>query len=794
MKKVVHAVVVFFISLTNCYSQNIDSTIEKYATNYSEERTYLHYDKSTYSAGETIWYTAYIMSDIYPADASKTFYADISDDKGKLLEHTVIPVVYATAAGEFDIPAAFTGKYIHIKAYTKWMLNFDSSFLYNKDIRILAKTPAGNVFTKNAAVASIQFFPEGGDIINGVVNKVAFKANDQYGRPIKVKGAILNNHGEKTDSIHVVHDGMGYFYVFPKDGDSFSAKWKDEKGTEHITALPAVKPTGVALQVTLAGAKRDFRIVTPMTEATGLGTLHLIGTMYQHEVFKFSKDISQGVLEGSIPASSLPNGILTITVFDNSWKPLAERITYINNHEYLFNAVTNVEHWGLNKRARNEVAITVPDSLPANFSVAVTDIGIDADSSDNIISHLMLTGDLKGQVYNPAYYFKNDDDTLARQLDLVMLTHGWRSFKWNDVAEGKLPKINYPRDSSYLTLSGKVYGGTSSQYRNAGNMVLIVNQNKGNKMDVVQIHPDGTFTDSALVLFDSAHVYFKMPASKGLDDASVKFMENRLPPLANSVAATSIFSNNTFDTTGNARHYQLAKEMADELNFSSAKVLQTVTVTGKTKSPVQILDEKYTSGMFSGGDAYQFDLLDDPRAATSFNIFNYLQGQVAGLQVNTSTTPPTLTWRGGTPELFLDESSADANVIGGIPVTDVAYIKVLRPPFMGSSGGANGAIAIYTRRGGDRKPEPGKGLSNNLVTGYNVIKQFYSPNYETFNDNNAKRDLRSTLYWNPQIITTRANNKALFSFYNNDVSGAFRIVIEGMSSDGRLVHIETTME
>ena len=90
--------------------------------------------------GETIWYKAYIMNGIFAADESKTFYVDWTDDKGKLLSHNIIPVVYATAAGQFDIPADYTGKYIHVKAYTKWMLNFDSAFLYNKDIRVISKT------------------------------------------------------------------------------------------------------------------------------------------------------------------------------------------------------------------------------------------------------------------------------------------------------------------------------------------------------------------------------------------------------------------------------------------------------------------------------------------------------------------------------------------------------------------------------------------------------------------------------------------------------------------------------
>ena len=166
--------------------------------------------------------------------------------------------------------------------------------------------------------------------------------------------------------------------------------------------------------------------------------------------------------------------------------------------------------------------------------------------------------------------------------------------------------------------------------------------------------------------------------------------------------------------------------------------METVTIKAKTKSPVEVMDEKYTSGLFSGGDSYQFDVLHDTRALGSLNIFNYLQGQVAGLQINTTTNPPSLQWRGGTPQIFLDEMPADADMVSSIPVSDVAYIKVMRPPFMGSSNGANGAIAIYTRRGDDSKPAPGKGLDNNTVSGYNSMRQFYSPNYSSFNTDNEK--------------------------------------------------------
>jgi hypothetical protein len=796
---------VFIFSFASSRAQNIDSTIEKYASQYGQEKAYLHYDKSTYGPGETIWYKAYLINGIFPADDSKSFYVDVSDEKGKLLSHSIIPVVYATASGQFDIPSEYPGKYVHVKAYTKWMLNFDSSFLYNKDIRILSKsTASSNV--KTAIIPSIQFFPEGGDAILGVVNKIAFKANDQWGRPVKIKGIIEDNQGVKIDSIRIMHDGMGFFYILPKQGETFTARWwlintssskmPEEKGAEHITQLPAVKPTGVAIQVIVAGDKRNFFVSAAPSEAAKMGNVHLIGTMNQHEIFKLTKDISTGDIKGVIPTTDLPSGVLTITAFDDHWAPLAERITYINNQEYLFHAEMNVEHWGLNKRARDEVSLTVPDSLPATFSIAVTDLNIDTDSSDNIISHLYLSGDLKGHVYNPAYYFLNNSDSISQQLDLVMLTHGWRRFKWDDVVAGKFPKIIYPKDTSYLTLSGKIYGATPSQLRDAGSIALILSKKKEtNKMIFVPIEPNGNFTDPSTILFDTTNIYYQLPKSKGLDDAAVQFMENRIPPFSYNTAAAGISSNLIADTAGNFRHSQLADEELRLATLYKGKVLETVTIKVKTKSALQLMDEKYASGLFSGGDSYQFDLLDDPAAAGSINIFNYLQGRVAGLQINATANPPSLTWRGGTPSLYVDEVPSDADMVSSLSVNDIAYVKVLRPPFMGGFNGANGAIAIYTRRGNDVKSAPGKGgLTSNTVRGYTSMREFYSPNYAAADTNDYKKDIRTTLYWNPNVITSHENNKATVIFYNNDISQAFRVVIEGMTSDGRLVHLENVME
>lgn len=789
---------IFFFAFLCCIlstvkAQQLDDVLNRYANEFTSERCYLHYDKSTYGPGETIWFKAYIMKGILPSTESKNFYVDISDDKGKLLAHNVMPMVEGGASGHFDIPTAYKGDYLHVKAYTKWMLNFDTAFLYNKDIKILVGRPA-NAKPLPAVIPTLQFFPEGGDAVNGVNGKIAFKANDQWGKPVKVTGTVVNNAGTQVASIKTLHDGMGWFTLAPKAGEKYTARWKDEKGKDYTTALPAAKASGVNLAVTNGEGKRTINVTANATDAEALKKVIIVGTMHQFKVFEVVKDISAGSTTAVVPTGNLITGILNITVFDQAMQPLAERISFINNDDYIFRPDFSVDHWGLSKRARNKIDILVPDSLVANVSIAVTDVNIDSDSSNNIYSHLLLTSEIKGIVYKPAYYFTANTDTVAQHLDLVMLTHGWRRFNWELITKSQFPKINYPMDSMYLTLSGQVMGLTPSQMREAGSITMLLpNPNKAPDIINLPLQSNGMFIDSSLLLFDTLKVNYQIGAKNKFGDPTVRFMPNFLPPLAKTMVATGKYNDRFGDTTGLGHHWSLADEAASLLKQYEGALMDEVVVKAKTKTRMQEMDEKYASGMFSG-DGIQFDLTNEISALGAMDIFQFLQGRVAGLQISGSGANAQLSWRGGTPGLFLNEMQTDVSMVSSTPVADIAYIKVFRPPFMGGFGGANGAIAIYTRRGDDVKREPGKGLASGTIKGYQVIKQFYSPNYDNFSDDNSKRDIRTTLFWNPQIITNGINNKVSFTFYNNDISESFRVIIEGVTRDGRLTRIEQIME
>jgi hypothetical protein len=323
--------------------------------------------------------------------------------------------------------------------------------------------------------------------------------------------------------------------------------------------------------------------------------------------------------------------------------------------------------------------------------------------------------------------------------------------------------------------------------------MFLKEKDSSSKMVMEAIRADGSFNSPDAFFFDTLQVYYQLQPAKVFKGADVRFMQSRLPPL-NYTATAKRFAGDAplRDTTGNYRYGLMAQEMAGEL--MKQKTLENVTVQVKQKSTVQVLEEKYASGMFRGLDGYQFDLVNDRMAGNFRDIFSYLQGKVAGLQISNAGGRPSLQWRGGAPAVFLDQINTDVDMLASVSVNDIAYVKVFRPPFMGGFNGSNGAIAIYTRKGNDAPAVPGKGLNSNNITGYTPAKQFYVPNYTITDKRNEQRDVRTTLYWNPMVLLSPKKRTVSITFYNNDITQSFRVVIEGMSKDGRLAHVEQVME
>ncbi len=776
------------------FAQHIDTTLAAYAAGYQPERMHVQFDKPVYAPGETVWFKAYLMAGDLPSNISKNLYTDWYDANGNLLAHSLFPVIQAGAAGEFIIPDTINSSAVHVKAYTSWMLNFDTAFLFEKNIPLAQKTSPKTI-VKITTVASLHFFPEGGDAVEGLPSRIAFQAADQYGRPVKIKGIVTNGKGTVIDSLRTEHDGMGSFHIVYGKGETYSAKWYDDQNTVHTTPLPAAGTESAVMEIGSAEGKKTFIIRRTDDAPDNVKQLHIVATMHQQLVYMANANLTQtSTIGGAIPTANMVSGVLQITLFTNDWKPIAERVCYVNNNDALFEPEVGFKTLGLGKRGMNVIEVSMPDSVVGNLSLCVTDKGIGTDSSNNIIPQLLLSGDIKGTIYKPQYYFSNNSDSVAKYLDLVMLTHGWRRYNWQAIVQGEMPKIKYPAEKDYLTFSGRVYGANSTQLRSAGGLFAIL-QAKDSSRQVVSasIKPDGTFEDPNIVLFDSTKIYYQFTNKSFGDISEVRFMNSVVPAQKRIVLDKSKMI--SLDTSGNARLRFLANEEARLNALLKGATLKAVTVTTRVKSPMEKLDERYASSLFQSGDALQFDLTNDVFANSYQNIFTYLQGKVAGLQITVDGSGnASMSWRGGAPTVYLNEMQVDVGQLSSTAVSDIAYVKVFRPPFTAGFNGANGAIAVYTKKGDDKPVDKGPGMPSKTVIGYTAVKQFYSPNYGTIDPRNEAEDVRSTLYWEPTILTTLENHRLKFTFYNNDVTDAFRVIVEGLSTDGRLVHIEKVVE
>jgi hypothetical protein len=792
-------IITIFFSPLSPSAQKIDSMMNVYSEKFPQEKLYLQFDKKAYNPGERIWYKAYLFTGFDPSPFSKNFYAEIYDAFGNLILRNTAPIVESTASGSFDLPATFEGTRIHIRAYTTWMLNFDTSFVFTKDLRIIGSSQDSSVHP-DPTPTSLHFFPEGGDLVAGTENTIAFKAEDAFGQPRNVSGILYEQSGKAVTNFNTVHNGMGKILLSPDKQDVFYAVWKDEKGTEHRTDLPPVKSSGIVLRVLNTNQKLIFSVARP-AESLANQQVVVFAHMNQQLVYKAVVNLKEASMSGgNIPTGELPTGILQVTVFDMNQVPLAERVCFINNHNYGFEAMLNMSAKSLKKRGRNVLDIVLPDTLQSNLSLAVTDAEVDGNRTwdDNIVTSLLLTADLRGYVKDPYYYFRNNSDSLIQQLDLVMLTHGWRRFKWEDLARGKTPVIKFPIEN-YLSLNAEVLGVVNSRIaKDESLLVIFQNKDSATNMLTVPYVNNGKFRLPGLIFFDTAKAFYQFTVNRNLSNESAVVFKNglysgfkKLRPFNMTMAVWS-----PDDSSLIRKNQQVFVEIA-RVRDQQRKVqnLAVVTIRGRSKSEKEKLDEEYSSGLFSGGNATIFDLVNDVSASSYIDVFTYLQSRVAGLQITNAGPTPTLQWRGSTPTIFLNEMQVDASQVKNIPMTDLAMLKVFSPgSAIGVGGGAGGTIAIYTKKGRDKRVDPSiKGLEMARVTGYSPVREFYSPDY-LINPEPETDDIRTTLYWNPNILGGNGKTRFSIPFYNSDVTHQFRIILEGYNMEGKLMHVEKIIE
>jgi hypothetical protein len=805
------------VALTAFRSQPFEETLiqriarqmgEYYAT-ARQEKAYLHLDRPVYATGETIWFSAYVVdASQHRLDSlSRVLHVDLVSPQHQVVARRTLLLLGGRASGDIDIADSLAAGTYVLRAYTNWMRNAGEEFIYSRRLSVWPAsplsppdvpqgTPATHLKGKplaSAAHPDVQFFPEGGYLVEGLPAVVAYKSTDASGRGLEVRGQILDAQNKVVvSSFSSRHAGMGRFAMVPGAGQRYHARIALPDGSTADYPLPAVQPSGYSLHVVETAT--DFLVEARYRSAVGTpapGPVQLMTQVRGVAAYPGPRPVAaEAPASWRMPKKNYPTGIVHFTLFDAQGAPQCERLAFVQNGASGLRISLTPDQLSYGPHAPVQVSVRVTDAtgqpVATNFSVAVSDASLGAldPNAETIASNLLLTSDLAGYVENPGYYFRNQSAATAQALDDLLLTQGWRRFVWKEVLAGQAPPVVFTPEQG-LSLTGQVVSQNGN--RPIPNSQLTFLQMRPQK-NVITATTDaqGRFSFVGIPARDTAVITLQARRAQGGSNVLIKPDVGpppgyqplpQLPQLAAAPAGVTAF-------VRRSRQAQAA-----ELDLHPEKAVRNinlgnVSVTAKREA-VPRDDPRRMYGA-TGGTVVDF--ANDPSARSSTNVLQFLQGRVAGLTI--SGNPPDLSVqiRGlGTPLFILDGMKVDVETISTIPTADVEAVEVFKGQEAAIFGGNGGAIAVYTKRanpnykGPDRAPAPG--IATVKLPGFYPAREFYQPRYNALLTNPPADPRTSTLYWNP-AVRTNAKGEAELHFFTADGGGTFQAVAEGLSRDG----------
>ena len=461
-----------------------------------QEKVYVHTDNQCYFVGDTLWYKAYVVraDNLQPTDMSRLLYVELLSPDGLLVERQTVVVSPkgGYSCGQFCLRDSLYSGYYELRAYTRWMLNFnvrhhryrndETWWFYNKqmaadyfriwdglysrvlpvyskpdsagdyDARRMYQRPKTRIPRQKKDDLQVTFYPEGGHLIQGVENSVAFEVTDQHGEAINIKGTVKAD-GMTDLPIKTEYMGRGSFLVTP--GTKRLKAHFTFRGQNYTVSLPKAEESGAALRL---DGDRLTIIAHGLPQDKEYGLSILCRGSLKH--FDKLPALSTGPSTIVLPTSQLPTGINDLTLFDSDGHILADRLFFVNHHEMDSAVIASpiVPNHTYAPYEHIEVPLTLPSvSGPTIFSLAIHDTNTDEPTYDdgNLMTSLLLSSELKGFIARPAYYFESSDDTHLRHLDLLMMVQGWRKYNWQELTD-TARQMRYQPETT-LTVEGNVY-------------------------------------------------------------------------------------------------------------------------------------------------------------------------------------------------------------------------------------------------------------------------------------------------------------------------------------------------
>jgi hypothetical protein len=650
----------------------------------------------------------------------------------------------------------------------------------------------------------LQFMPEGGSLVSGLPAYIAFKAINEDGYGANVAGKIYNSKQQEVAEFNSTHKGIGTFNMLPRTGEVYSAKIKLPDGSFKTFPLPLVKGSGITLKVNNPFKSDSLEVTinaTPDITVPGSGYYlmgHSRGMVCYGALVRFNKGVSRFVISKKV----FPSVIVRFTLIGADKKALNERMIYIDHEDDLKIQVSS-DKAEYKQRENVTLNVTVADAngapVQGSFSLAVTDDGqVKADSmvSGSIVTHMLLTADLKGVVEDPGYYYHSTaNDKKWQDLDQLLLAQGRVGYNWDDAFSPAKP-ATYAAEREYL-IKGRVTNAFNKPVSKSG---VTIFSRKPMLITDTLTNEQGAFTFKGIFPADTA-VYFVQAKNKKGKSFNVGIEMDEFKPPVFTVAnerVTPWYLNIDTNKLITLKKQAVLKENLEKI--TTGRVLKEVVIKSKRivkgsknlNGPGEadvIIDEEELQ---KAGRATLGDLLEK-----RVKGFGYRADKTGQLYYHVGFLAVHLIIDGLDTEFFRPDGITlyeyfkqyfdyyDAEEIKGIEVMTTTrnamyYTTRFLDPMANPSDHA--FIEVTTRSGHGPFVKKAVGTYVYRPMPFTVPKLFYAPKY-TANSTPDMTDIRSTIHWEPNIITDK-DGKATISFYTADNPGKYTFIIEGADLGG----------
>jgi hypothetical protein len=770
------------------------------------EKVYLHVDRDNYTAGDDVWFKAYLIDGIdrLLTDHSSNLHVELISPSSKIISSRIVRLVGGLGNGDFSLPDDIKSGRYKLRAYTNYMRNFSDALFFNKEIIVINSADSAEIHDEAKYVKNqirLSFFPEGGSLIDNVSSNVAFKAENSLGKGCDVSGKIFSSKGDFITAFKSTHLGMGSFFLRPAPGLSYYSVYSGADSVDFKTQLPKGFPVGATFSISTNRNNELLLTIKTNPETLKVITDHELSLSFsiRKEVFKtIPCKINSPVTSFVIPTEELPDGILMLTLSTLKDLPLAERLVYVEQEAPgKINIETDKPLY--NKREPVSLKLSLANDSTTendgNVSLAIVNENLIQNTSQyprNISSWFLLESDVRGNVEDPSYYFDPSNPDRLSDLDLLLRTQGWRDFSW------KYDKEYFPSENGF-----NVSGRLRKFYTNkpiAGSRVSVgIFGNNNTFVTSVPVDSSGKFKLSGIELTGDARLIVsgidqkdRMKGILILDSSAYK--PANVPDSLRSVLVLTENINKRLKS-----YYTINESINKKYKLSDTIGLGEVNIV--SHRPIDFQIEKIERSRAKYGTP-EGELIITEQLLSYKNLPELMKGRFAGVEV-LGTEPnyvilirktPILQGRSskpgsnpGNPLILIDGNHATFEDLKNMPVNFIERIDVLKSAGATSifgMEGFDGVINLITRTGGSAAFKTLVEYSANIrISGYHAARIFYSPIHSADSNSDYKPDLRSTLLWKPDI-NLKDNNGVIVNYFNGDNSSNVRVIAEGITSAG----------